>query len=73
MNGGTVTVHAADGKTYTGKVNADGTYEVKNVPAGNYVVSVDSPGLPKKWADPKTSGLMFEVKEDQQLFDLDLK
>jgi hemoglobin len=64
--GGEVALHGADGKAIKGTVNADGTYQIKDVKPGNYKVTVRSDDkdvkLPKAFADPNTTSLTLEVK-----------
>jgi len=56
-------------------VNETGGYQINDLPPGNYQVSVstetleglpDFVALPKKFADPKTSGLTCVVKAGKQ-------
>ncbi len=41
----TVTATASDGKTFTGITNQSGTYEIKGLPAGSYVLTAAAPGF----------------------------
>jgi hemoglobin len=74
---GEVTLHGADGKTVKGTVNADGTYQIKDVKPGEYKVTVKTDDkdvkIPKQYADPKTSSLRYEVQAGNQALDIELK
>lgn len=56
-------------------VNEDGSYQVKDLPPGNYQISISTEtlqglpnfiALPKRVGNPKTSGLSFEMKVGKQ-------
>ena len=62
-------------KSHGGRVDSEGRYEVKNLPFGEYtitmvqkptnaVVEVFDKRIPKKYRDPKTSGLAASVTSD---------
>jgi truncated hemoglobin YjbI len=74
---GEITLHDAAGKTTKGTVNADGTYQIKDVKPGTYTVTVKTDDkdvkLPRRYGDPKTSDLRYEVKAGNQAFDVELK
>jgi hemoglobin len=74
---GEIALHDAAGKTTKGTINADGTYQVKDVKPGAYKITVTTDDkdvkIPKQYADPKTSGLMFEVRAEDQMLDIQLK
>jgi truncated hemoglobin YjbI len=72
VKAGTITLHGG-GKRFASPVNADGTYEVKGPPAGEYAVTVEATAVPKKYADPKTSGLTYKVNTGPQVLDVELK
>jgi len=72
---GTVAFVPEKGNAVSGKIGADGTYKVANVPAGSYVVVItDTKGaLPASYGDAKTSKLKVEVKKGANTADLELK
>jgi hypothetical protein len=86
LPGGTVTVHPAKGGPLTAKLDKDGNYRLRNVPAGEVRVSVETesvrpkpgqpPGrfvaIPAKYGNPKTSGLVVKVVKGRQVFDIQL-
>jgi hypothetical protein len=69
---GKVSFHPKAGKAVVADLNKDGTYTAKKVPIGEVRISIKAKGVPKKYADPKTSGLTVEVKEGKQVFDIAL-
>ena len=89
MPGGTVKFYPNKGKAITGKLDATGTYAVKDVPLGPARVAVETesvkpkPGaapkgakyvaIPVRYASPETSGLTYEVSAGKQTFDIDLR
>ena len=74
LPGGEIALYDAAGKTTKGTVNADGSYQVKDVKPGAYKVTVKTDDkdvkIPKKYADPMTSGLTYEVKAGNQTHDI---
>ena len=69
-------------RTYPGLIHKDGTYTVANVPTGPAKVAVasgrsrnDAPAdrIPRKYRDPDTSGLSFEMRPGTQNFSVDLQ
>ena len=76
------------GKPVTGIIQADGTFTAKGVPLGRTMVVVETesvkprPGkapkgpkyvrIPARYASPKTTPLVAEVKAGKQTFDLNL-
>jgi hemoglobin len=74
---GEIALHDATGKTTKGTVKADGSYEIKDVKPGTYKVTVKTDDkdvkIPKQYADPSTSALMYEVRAGNQVLDVDLK
>jgi len=73
LKSGKVTFHPAAGKAIVAKLNADGTYEAKNVPVGELKVTVQSKALPKKYANVNTSGLVYQPQKGENAFDIELK
>jgi hypothetical protein len=83
---GLVTFHPEKGKkVFSGKLHADGTYEVKDVPVGKARVTIEVKAekgkakgpaprvaIPAKYANSKTSGLTVEVKKGKQTHDVNL-
>jgi hemoglobin len=72
---GTIVLTNKEGKV-EGKIAEDGTYQVKGVKPGEYMVSINSAkgaAVPAKYADAKTSGLVVEVKDGQNTVDLQLQ
>ncbi len=76
LPGGEIAMVGADGLTHRGTIQADGTYQVKNLAPGTFKVAVrgdkDVP-VPKQYADPGTSGLTYEVRAGNQAFDIVLQ
>jgi hypothetical protein len=81
LAGGTIVfVPAKKGTPVTATIGEDGTYEVKGVPVGECRVAVrpDEDQAKKlkalaRYADPKTSGLTYEVKkEGENILDIHL-
>ncbi len=75
---GTVTFVSLDQKApkvASGMVK-DGSYSVKDLPAGKYAVAVTSDkagAVPAKFATTDTSGLTFQVQAGANQFDIELK
>jgi len=74
LTGGEIGLLGADGRTFKGPINADGSYQVKGLPAGTFKITVKSNvvKIPTKYADPSTSGLMYEVRAGNQALDIQL-
>jgi hypothetical protein len=85
LPGGTVTFHAAGGKSVSASIDTDGTYTAKGVPFGAATVTIETESvqkkgdkkdrfvkLPVKYADPKTSPLRCEVGDKPQTYDIEL-
>ncbi len=69
LSPGKIVLVDEDGKTYEGKLEANGNYSIndgKPIPADDYKVAIisDDPLLPKKYADAKTSGLTVRVTKE---------
>jgi truncated hemoglobin YjbI len=74
LPGGEVALYDKDGKALKGTVNADGSYQVKDVPPGTYTMTVKTDDkdvkIPKTFGDPKTSGLRLEVQAGNNTHDI---
>jgi hypothetical protein len=83
---GTVTFHKAKDH-YAAMIYSDGTYEVKDLPPGSYVIAVETASvkeskkdpppqfvaIPAQYADPQRSSLTVELRAGKNTFDLNLK
>ena len=69
---GRILFHLDNGQFVGSKVK-DGDYSIDRVPVGTRKVTVEGEGVPAKYADEDTSGLMLEVKEGTGPFDIILK
>jgi hypothetical protein len=71
---GRLTFHQVDGKkSFEAKIMADGTFELKDVPAGKYRITVHGEKggiIPDVFSDPKTSALIFRVSPGDQRFEI---
>ena len=78
LTNGVVTLTSADGKSYPTSIAADGTYSLKDVKVGAYIVTVGPDKLnipipgPFKYRDVKTSPLKVEVQKGDQAADFQL-
>jgi truncated hemoglobin YjbI len=77
---GTITLTGKDGAVASGAIAEDGKYAVEGVKPGSYTVSVKASGdkaksvaVPEKYGDAQKSPLACEVKDGQNIFDLDLR
>jgi hemoglobin len=70
---GEVALYDKDGKATKGTINADGSYEIKDIKPGVYTVTVKTDDkdvkIPKQYGDAKTSPLLADVKEGNQTRD----
>ena len=89
LPGGTVSFHPEKGKPFVAQLQEDGTYSVKDVPVGAMKVAVETESvkkgdkppkdgkkyvpIPRKYADPNTSGLTYKVVEGNQTLDIELQ
>jgi hemoglobin len=75
VGGATISLVSKDGKAVSSVVAADGSYQLAVKP-GEYSVTVSGPAklaLPAKYADPKTTGLKYNVVEGKQSFNVNLQ
>jgi hypothetical protein len=52
LPGGTVSFHPAKGKPFVGAIQPDGTYRIKDVPAGQYRVAIETASAKPKVKPP---------------------
>jgi truncated hemoglobin YjbI len=69
LTSGTITMLGRE-KKYSAPIKEDGSYEIKGVKPGVYIVTVTGPAVPKKFTDPKTSSLTLVVTGDERGADL---
>jgi len=74
LTAGTVLFVSKDNKG-SGKIEADGTYSVKDLPAGEYRVAITAKdaALPAAYSDPEKSVLTFTAKKGSNNFNIELK
>ena len=53
-----------------GTIHDDGTYTATDVPVGEVRVAFQAPGLPKKYADPNKSNLVYTITSGMTLLDV---
>jgi hypothetical protein len=70
---GKIVFHPQKGKPIEADLKEEGTYQAKDVPVGAARVTIEGEGVPAKYADPKTTPLLFDVKKGTSTADLDLK
>jgi hypothetical protein len=87
LPGGTVVLVGAAGDTYKAPINADGSYQFRNTPAGMYKVAIQSGDkapakgqappvaipIPERYQGVNTSGLSARINRGENVFDLDLQ
>src|SRR5260370_39065681 len=74
LSEGTIAFVPEKGDAISGKIAADGTYKLSNVPAGRHtVVITNTKAVETSYADAKTSPLKVEVKKGANVADFDLK
>jgi hypothetical protein len=69
---GKLAFHPDGGKPVVADIKG-GAYSAKGVPLGQFWVTVESAGVPRRYADPKTTPLRAEVKKGKNTLDFDLK
>jgi hypothetical protein len=74
LTGGVVTF-IGKGAKIPGRINADGTYRVREMPVGEAKIVVESKdvAIPKAFASAKTTPLIVRVQEGKQQHDIELK
>jgi len=74
LTGGFVTF-IGKGAKIPSRINADGTYRVREMPIGEAKIVVESKGvvIPKAFASAKTTPLIVRVQEGKQQHDIELK
>jgi len=76
---GSVTFHYDNGLSVSTAIAPDGSYSLRNVPAGEAHVCIKggkgqaAVRIPEKYADPKTTDLRFNVQAGEQTIDIDLR
>jgi len=76
LDRGTITFVDAAGKSSSAKIQADGTYNLKEVKAGKYKLTLtgtDTVKVPVKYGSVETSGLTVTITKGKQNFDLVLE
>jgi hypothetical protein len=69
---GKITFHPKEGKPIEVEIK-DGDYRAKDMPVGKMPVTVEGEGVPKSFAQVKTTPLQIEVIKGNQQYDFDLK
>ena len=69
---GKITLHRADGQFVGAKIK-DGLYSLDRVPAGDYSVAIEGPGVPKKYGSEETSALTYTARDEGGTFDIVLR
>lgn len=75
LAGGEIALVGADGLVHRGAIKADGTYQVKDLAPGTFKITVKGDKavtVPKKYAEPSTSALTFEVRAGDNTLDIRL-
>jgi hypothetical protein len=68
---GTFSLHAAGAPARSARVD-EGGFAMDRVAPGTFRVAIDAEGIPKRYADPATSGLSVRVKEGRNEIRFDL-
>jgi hypothetical protein len=68
---GRLSLHAAGAPPRTARIK-DGGFAMDRVAPGTFRVSIDAEGIPKRYAEPATSGLSVRVKEGRNAIRFDL-
>jgi hypothetical protein len=55
-----------------GTIIEDGTYTATDVPVGEVRISFQAPGVPPKYSDPNTSGLVVQITAKMQGYDINI-
>jgi len=62
VTAGRVEFHSSDAAVAVAKINAEGSYSMDSIKAGDYQVAIVSERVPEKFADPQTSGLTIKME-----------
>jgi hypothetical protein len=69
---GKITFHL-DNDQFVGAKVKNGSYTVDRVPVGTHRITVEGEGVPARYSSEDTTGLMAEVKEGANQFDVALQ
>ena len=61
---------APDMRMGMGTIHDDGTYTATDVPVGQVRVSFQAPGVPRQFADPNTSSLVYTITSGMTSLDI---
>ena len=70
---GRIAFHQADGQFVGAKIDKDARFKVDRVPVGSHKVTVESKGVPDRYASEEQSVLRVEVRAGANEFDFNLK
>ncbi|HBL44981.1 hypothetical protein [Gimesia sp.] len=62
VTAGRVELHSSDAVVIVAEIDANGSYSMDSIKAGNYHVAIVSERVPEKFADPQTSGLTIQME-----------
>lgn len=62
VTAGRVELHSGDAEVVVAEINAEGSYSMDSLQAGDYHVAIVSERVPEKFADPQTSGLTIQLE-----------
>jgi hypothetical protein len=63
---------APDMRMGMGTIHDDGTYAATDVPVGQVRVAFQAPGIPRKYADPNTTPLVFTITAGMTALDINV-
>jgi hypothetical protein len=72
LSGGRIIFHQDDGQFIGAKIDKSGKFKVDRVLVGKHKVTVESKGVPAKYASDEVSALQIEVKNGKNVFDFSL-
>jgi hypothetical protein len=70
---GKVTFHHETGEAIEAEINETGSYSAKEVPVGQYRVTIKAAGVPAKYADKYKSEIQCDVRRVKIDLNLELK